>query len=350
MMSHKEMNLQKRFITANLLRKFENGIQADVYDSLELSNDDNYGIALVKNGTVVALVKDYWSAVHLECALEINSIIGCSILERNGRNLSIEVTLEPKIINKTNITADKLIGIYAIECEENRLTYVGQSNNIKRRFTEHVNNLSVGFHHNVDLQDTWIEYQNSTFNFKIIEEFPNNYKGTIEDRKWLEINEIKWIEHYNKLELCLNRTKGEFIETRKTLIEKEKINSEIKRVNDLKNKINDDAIKETKKIIKDKILELEEIIEIENVRLEPLRNEIKVLDNWIIENTKFFSFMESSTVKKNKEIKIKEKYNLSKLLDVETTKLREIYKEIKTLETDYRLLRTSKQKKLRVYS
>ena len=31
-------------------------------------------------------------------------------------------------------------------------------------------------------------------------------------------------------------------------------------------------------------------------------------------------------IKKNKEIKIEEKSNLSKLLDVETTKLREIYK------------------------
>lgn len=288
--------------------------------------------------------------MHLEYAFEINSIIDCSILEKNGRNLQVEVTLEPKLTNNLNVTADKLIGIYAIECEENKLTYVGQSSNIKKRFAEHFNDLSIGFHHNVDLQDTWIENQDSTFNFKLLEEFPNIYTGTIKDREWLETSEKKWIEHYNKLELCLNRTKGEFIETTKTLIEKEKINSEIKRVNDLKNKVNDDAIKATKKIIKNKILELEEIIEIENARLEPLRNEIKVLNNWIIENTKFFSFMESSTVKKNKEIKIKEKSNLSKLLDVETTKLREIYKEIKTLETDYRLLRTSKQKKLRVYS
>ena len=143
MMPHKEMNLQKRFITANLLHKFANGIQVDVYDSLELSNDENYGITLVKNGTVVALVKDYWSAVHLEYALEINSIIGCSIVERNGRNLSIEVTLEPKLTNKLNVTTDKLIGIYAIECEENKLTYVGQSSNIQKRFAEHVNDLSI---------------------------------------------------------------------------------------------------------------------------------------------------------------------------------------------------------------
>ena len=345
MMPHKEMNLQKRFITANLLRKFENGIQADVYDSLELLNDDNYGITLVKNGTVVALVKDYWSAVHLEYAIEINSIIGCSILERNGRNLSIEVTLEPKIINKINITVDKLIGIYAIECEENRLTYVGQSSNINRRFTEHVNNLSVGFHHNVDLQDTWIEHQNSTFNFKLIEEFPNNYKGTIEDRKWLEINEMKWIEHFNKLELCLNRTKGEFIETRTTLIEKEKIKSLIKKTNE----INDQKIKSDKRSIKNKILELEEIIESENQRLEPLRIKINEINDWIARNSRFFSFLESSIVKKNKELKNQEKYNLDKILNTESSRLRESYKEIKKLESEYRLLRTSKQKKLRVY-
>ncbi len=342
------MNLQKRFITAKLLRKFENGIEIDEYDSLQLTNNDD--IELKKNGTVVAVVEDYWSAIHLEYAFEINSIIECCISAKNGRNLKIEVTLEPKLINKINVNADGLVGIYAIECEDNKLTYVGQSSNIKRRFDEHLNNLSIGFHHNVDLQHTWINNQNSIFNFKLIEEFPTKYQGNIEDRKWLELSEVKWIAHYNKLELCLNRTKGEFVDTRKTLIEQEKINLEIKRVNDLKNKINDDAIKATKRIIKDKILELEEIIEKENERLEPLRNKIKVLENWIIENSKFFSFMESSVVKKNKEIKIKEKSDLSKLLDVETVKLREIYKEIKTLETDYRLLRTSKQKKLRVYS
>jgi len=342
------MKLQKRFITAKLLRKFENGIEIDEYDSLQLTNDDD--IELKKNGAVVAVVEDYWSVIHLENAFEINSIIECCISAKNGRNLKIEVKLEPKLINKINVNSDGIAGIYAIECEDNKLTYVGQSSNIKTRFDDHFNDLSIGFHHNVDLQHTWINNQNSIFNFKLLEAFPTKYQGNIEDRKWLELNEIKWIEHYNRLELCLNRTKGEFVDTRKTLIEQGKIDSEKKRVNDLKNKINDDAIKATKKIIKAKILELEEIIEIENERLEPLKNEIKELDNWIIENTKFFSFMESSVVKKNKEIKIKEKSNLSKLLDVEVTKLREIYKEIETLETDYRLLRTSKQKKLRVYS
>ena len=296
------MNLQKRFITAKLLHKFESGIEIDEYDSLKLTNEAD--IELVKNDTVVAVVEDYWSVIHLENAFEIDSIIECSISAKNGRNLTIQVTLEPKLINKININADGLAGIYIIECQDNKLTYVGQSSNVKRRFNEHFNDLSIGFHHNVDLQDTWINNKNSIFNFKLMEEFPIKYQGNIEDRKWLELNEIKWIEHYNKLGYCLNRTKGEFVDTRKTLIEQEKIDSEIKRINDIKNKISDDNIKANKKLIKNKILELEKIIEIEDERLEPLRNKIKVIDNWIIENTKFFSFMESSFVKNNKIIGI----------------------------------------------
>ena len=47
------MNLQKRFITAKLLRKFENGIEIDEYDSIQLINDAD--IKLLKNGTVVAV-------------------------------------------------------------------------------------------------------------------------------------------------------------------------------------------------------------------------------------------------------------------------------------------------------
>ena len=342
------MNLQKRFITAKLLRKFENDFQIDEYDALQLKNDAD--IELLKNGTVVAVIEDYWSAIHLEHACFIDSIVDCNFSEKNGRNLKIEVTLEPKLINRININDNGLVGIYAIECEENKLTYVGQSSNVKRRFEEHITNLSIGFHHNKDLQITWINYRNSIFNFKLIEEFPGNYQGTIEDRKWLESSEVKWIEHYNKLGYCLNRTKGEFVQTRKTIAEQEKINSEIKKAIDIKNKINDDAIKVEKKLIKDKILELTNIVKIENQRLQPLRNQIEALDAWIKENTKFFSFMESSDVKKNKESKNKEKSNLSKVLDKESEKIRNIYMEINALEKNYRLLRTSKQKKLRVYN
>jgi len=189
------------------------------------------------------------------------------------------------------------------------------------------------------------ENQDSAFNLKLIEEFSNNYKGTIEDRKWLEINEIKWIEHFNKLELCLNRTKGEFIETKTTLIEKEKINSLIKKVNE----INDQKIKSNKKSIKNKILELEKIIEAENRRLEPLKIKIHEVNDWIARNSRFFSFLESSITKKNKELKIQEKSNLNNILNTESSRLREAYKEIRKLESEYRLLRTSKQKKLRVY-
>ena len=39
-------------------------------------------------------------------------------------------------------------------------------------------------------------------------------------KKWLEINEKKWIKKYVDLNLSLNKTDGEFIHTKKTIFEK----------------------------------------------------------------------------------------------------------------------------------
>jgi len=337
------MTIQKRFITAALLRKYANGIQIDAYDSLQLTN--NTCIELIKNGIVVAVVTDYWSQTHLEFAFEINSIIDCSLEGKYGSNLKIEVTLQPQLLNQIEVNADGKVGIYAIECADTKEIYIGQSSNIKKRFSEHINNLSIGFHHNVGLQEAWITNKKSIFNFKLIDVYPGNYQGTIEDRKWLELNEKKWIEHYNNLGLCLNRTKGEFVDTRRTLLEKEIINQEIQKAH----QINDDKIKASKRKIKNKILELEKIIEIENERLKPARNKLNELKNWITENSKFFSFLESIAIKKEKALKNQEIFNLNKLLETESTKLRDAHTEMNRLNSEYRSLRTSKQKKLRVY-
>jgi hypothetical protein len=341
------MTIQKRVITAKLLRKYENGIQVDAYDSLQLVNDSC--IELVKNGIVVAVVEDYWSQVHLSYAFEMDSVIDCSISEKFGRNLKIEVTLQQKLVNQIEISSNGTVGIYAIECKENNIIYIGQSSNIHKRFAKHLEDLSIGFHHNVDLQDTWITYKNSIFIFKLIQEFLGKYEGNIEDRKWLEVNEKKWIEHFNQLGLCINRTKGEFVDTKKTLLEQEKINLEQQKILEANNKINDDKIKLDKKLIKNKITDLEKIVEIESERLSPLYNRIKEINDWINENTKFFSFMESSLVKKKKQLLAQELSDLNTKINSESETLRHAYREIKLLNQQYRLLRTSKQKKLRVY-
>ena len=59
-------------------------------------------------------------------------------------------------------------GIYKIYCKENNRTYIGSSNNIERRFKEHISNLKNNKHINNYLQNSWNKYGEDSFSFTII--------------------------------------------------------------------------------------------------------------------------------------------------------------------------------------
>ena len=59
-------------------------------------------------------------------------------------------------------------GIYKIYCKENNRTYIGSSNNIERRFKEHISNLKNNRHINNYLQNSWNKYGEDSFSFTII--------------------------------------------------------------------------------------------------------------------------------------------------------------------------------------
>lgn len=59
-------------------------------------------------------------------------------------------------------------GIYKIYCKINDRTYIGSSNNIERRFKEHVSNLRNNRHTNKYLQNSWNKYGEDNFSFSII--------------------------------------------------------------------------------------------------------------------------------------------------------------------------------------
>ena len=53
---------------------------------------------------------------------------------------------------------DMVIGIYKITNKINGKVYIGQSNNIFRRWMEHQRDLIYGIHHSSKLQKEWNEY------------------------------------------------------------------------------------------------------------------------------------------------------------------------------------------------
>lgn len=63
-----------------------------------------------------------------------------------------------------------MIGIYKIENMVNNKSYIGSSNNIERRWRQHINLLNNNEHHSIKLQRAWNKYGQDNFKFEILEE------------------------------------------------------------------------------------------------------------------------------------------------------------------------------------
>ena len=61
-------------------------------------------------------------------------------------------------------------GIYKISCLQDSRVYIGSSNNIKRRWSEHTKALSSRNHRNYNLQEDWDAYGDESFVFEVLEE------------------------------------------------------------------------------------------------------------------------------------------------------------------------------------
>lgn len=65
-----------------------------------------------------------------------------------------------------------MIGIYTITCKDDNKVYVGQSQNIKRRFNMHKSHLRHQKHRNSYLQRAWNKYGENSFVFEVKEICP----------------------------------------------------------------------------------------------------------------------------------------------------------------------------------
>ena len=64
-------------------------------------------------------------------------------------------------------------GIYCIENKVNNKKYIGQSKNIKERFSQHIRNLNANINHTPVFQNAWNKYGKENFEFRIILILPN---------------------------------------------------------------------------------------------------------------------------------------------------------------------------------
>lgn len=95
-----------------------------------------------------------------------------------------------QILEDRNIT-----GIYMIKNVVNGKMYIGQSKDIKFRWTHHKCDLRCNCHSNKHLQGAWNKYGEDSFEFSVIEETdPDN----------LNSRERYWITKYNSVNNCYN--------------------------------------------------------------------------------------------------------------------------------------------------
>ncbi len=82
-------------------------------------------------------------------------------------------------------------GIYCIRCMLNGKVYIGQSKNMLNRCKVHADNLDRGKHHNEHLQNAWTKYGPDEFEFRVLEECPE---------EMLDIRETSWIAYANSID------------------------------------------------------------------------------------------------------------------------------------------------------
>ena len=136
---------------------------------------------------------------------------------------------------------DKIIGIYKITNTKNNKVYIGESNNIYKRWKEHIDDLNNNKHHSKKLQEEWNIYWEDNFTFEILEEvekLDKQYKTTMQ----LIYIEDKYIKQYDSINSGYNveNTVQEILNGNRVIMS-EKIDAKY-----LKNLIKNNGIVESK--------------------------------------------------------------------------------------------------------
>jgi group I intron endonuclease len=63
-----------------------------------------------------------------------------------------------------------MIGIYKIKNKVTGKSYIGSSKQIEKRWEQHLQTLKKGIHHSILLQRAWNKYEESSFQFEVLEE------------------------------------------------------------------------------------------------------------------------------------------------------------------------------------
>lgn len=93
-----------------------------------------------------------------------------------------------------------MVGIYKIKNKVNHKVYIGESINVKARWSNHRSDLRKGTHHSKYLQADWNRYGEKAFKFSIVERFWfTKFANKDKIKIMLLLREAYYMDKYNAL-------------------------------------------------------------------------------------------------------------------------------------------------------
>jgi hypothetical protein len=299
--------------------------------------DDDYEDIVIKyGGKVVATInqKYRWKIEDLIVRKSVKSI---KLVEIKKYYITLDLNLTAELIeeNIPKVANVQTAGIYMISINDGTSVYVGQSGNINQRLINHWKNLSIGTHHNRLLQRAWDISQNK-ISVVLLEGLEDLYIGNLEQQKYLEAREQYWIAKYRLETQVLNRTDGEIVSTPLAI-------KELNEITKVKNDEHDENVKKIRKEINSKIKVLEEEGRQYSVRVYQLESELKELKKYLFWHTGIVSILSSEKPSEIRNKKIR--FEIAQhAMNTYQNKKSEIRREIRLLEEERRLQRTTKER------
>lgn len=122
-------------------------------------------------------------------------------------------------------------GIYLIRHKSSSMVYVGQANNIHKRWVSHKRQLENGTHHNENLKKLSFSNNVTDFEFEVVIKAPINL-SSLQLQRWLIKEERKLYESYMEKGLALNVADPEIVGTNEAIQEYKKEQADKRNHND----------------------------------------------------------------------------------------------------------------------
>jgi hypothetical protein len=344
-------------VQAKLLRAFEGRVK--IGQKVDVRHSDLSGFEVYDKDIKLGYVDDFWSSVHLENISEVSKIESAVLSGLSGRRLSIQLRLIAEIPDFDYLDPlSSSAGIYALRIESENAIYVGQTRDFRQRIEGHFKSLAFGVHINRGLQEIYRDHGIDAFHVEVIENLPNQWSGTVADQSWLAEREQHWIAHYKNQSgiRCLNKTSGEFIETKKTLEQKRIDEIALQQAKAKADAEHDQRVRAEKLRLREEIAKAEQSLEVEEARTKPLRMALHSHESWLADNATFFTIFlsrnrrqELSDVRRKTELlrsEVHQEMQKTLLLNQELKKLK---KELNSKKTSRQLAYYSSLQRRSIY-